>query len=812
MVARPQLLRVALFAADPGFTLTVVSMLALGIGATATMFSVADAVLLRPIPWENPDRIVLLREINPKQGGDFINPSTANYFDWREQNHVFERMACFRFVYLNLSDNRTEPERVQGFRVSAEFFPLIGVKPALGHSFSAEDELPGRDHIVLLSNGFWQRHYNGDPVIVGTTITVEGEPHTIVGVLPDFTMFRVLDREIEIYTPLALPAQVRSREDHSLVVYGRLRSGISVERAQMEMANIAWRLAETYPKTNTGWSVLVTPAVAYTMHERSILEFLLAAAGFVLLIACANIASLTLARCVERKRELAIRMALGAGRPRIVRELMTESLILGLAGGALGALLAYWATAFLNKSISYVELPRMNSFRIDLRVLGFTLGVSLLATVLFGLGPAIRWSKFEVNDLLAGSAGRSATARRDLGGLLITSEVALATMLLIGATIAARSTLRLLRLDRNLDPHNVLTAQLWIPVSRYPTAADESRFIDQVLERVRALPGVEAASVVNYPPLGILGTGVDFEIYGQPVPAPGEALGARFQVIDPDYFRTIRLPLIAGRAFEASDTDESRGVTIVSETFARRFFAGRDAIGQWIRPRFPGGDAYWYPFSTNQPLRIVGIAQDIREDGIKDGDPPQMYLPYAQNPSRIIHLLVRTQGPPLEWATAVRRSVVEVDRDESVFDVKTLERITEQSFARQSAFGSLLTAAAGLATVLAATGIYALLAWSVSRRTREIGIRMAIGAAQSHVARVILCRAVQPALAGITVGIFGALALNGVIKTLVIGADHFDLIAFAVPSAILALVSVATSLAPLVRAIRVDPVMALRME
>ena len=672
-----------LAARNPGFTAVAVLTLGLGIGANTAMFSVVNAILLRPIPWENPDRLVLLREVNRKQGGDFINPSTANYFDWREQNHVFERMAHFRFVYFNLSDNQREPERVQGFRVSAEFFPLIGVKPAFGRAFAADDEQPGHDRVVLLSNGFWRRRYSADPAIVGRTITVEGESYTVAGVLPDFTMFRVLDREIEIYTPLALPAAL-SREDHSLAVYGRLRPSVSIERAQSEMANIAQRLADAYPKTNTGWSVNVTRLAAYTMRERSTLQFLLAAAGFVLLIACANLASLMLARSVSRNRELAIRMALGAGRLRIVRELLAESVILALAGGAAGALLAWWAVAFLERSVSYIELQRMNSFRVDLRVLGFTVAISLLASLVFGLGPAIRSSRFEVNDLMVRAGGGGVTARRDLGSLLILSEVALATMLLIGTAIAARSTLHLLRMDRNLDPHNVLTAQLWMPPSRYTSGAAERRFLDEVLAHVRSLPGVGAASVVNIPPLGILGTGVNFEIEGRPGAAPGEALGARFQIIDPDYFKTLRLPLIAGRAFETGDADESRGVAIVSETFARRFFAGQDAIGRRIRPHFPGGGAYWYPLSANQPLRIIGVAHDIREDGIKDGDPPQMYLPYAQNPSRMMYLLVRTQGPPLAWAAAVRRVILEVDRDEPLFDVKTLDEITAQSFSRQA--------------------------------------------------------------------------------------------------------------------------------
>jgi putative ABC transport system permease protein len=801
-----------LAARHPGFTAVAVLTLGVGIGANTAMFSVVNAVLLRPIPWENPDRLVLLREVNRKQGGDFINPSTANYCDWREQNHVFERMAHFRFVYFNLSDNRREPERVQGFRVSAEFFPLIGVKPALGRSFAAEDEQPGHDRVVMFSNGFWRRRYGADPAIVGRTITVEGESHTVAGVLPDFTMFRVLDREIEIYTPLPLPAAARSREDHSLVVYGRLRPGVSIERAQSDMANIAQRLADAYPKTNTGWSVNVSPLAAYTMRVRSTLQFLLAAAAFVLLIACANIASLILARSVSRNRELAIRMALGAGRLRIVRELLAESVILALAGGTAGALLAWWAVAFMDRSVSYIQLGRMNSFRVDLRVLGFTVAISLLASLLFGLGPAIRSSRFEVNDLMARAGGRGATARRDLSSLLILSEIALATMLLVGTAIAARSTLRLLRMDRNLDPHNVLTAQLWMPPSRYTSGAAERRFLDEVLARVRSLPGVAAASVVNIPPLGILGTGVNFEIEGRPATTPGEALGARFQIIDPDYFKTLRLPLIAGRAFETGDVDESRGVAIVSETFARRFFSGQDVIGRRIRPHFPGGGAYWYPLSANQPLRIIGVARDIREDGIKDGDPPQMYLPYGQNPARMMYLLVRTQDPPLAWAAAVRRVILEVDRDEPLFDVKTLDEITAQSFSRQSAFGAMLGAAAGLALLLAATGIHALLAWSVSRRTREIGIRMAIGAARSDVARMVLRQALQPALAGVAAGIGGAVVLGSILRTLVVGADRFDPIAFAGSAAILTLVAIVATLVPLFRAVRVDPITALRIE
>jgi putative ABC transport system permease protein len=800
-------------AANPAFTLTVVAILALGIGANTTMLSVVNAVLLHPIPWENPQRLVALVEVNSRQGGYETSPSTANYKDWRAESQVFERMAAFRAVHFNLADTRAEPERVPGMRVSADFFPLIGAKPALGRGFLPEEEQPGRDHVVLLSNGLWRRRYGADPSIVGRAIAVEGESYSVAGVLPEFGMFRILNRTVDIYAPLALPNAALSREDHSISVFGRLLPGIPVARAQSEMDTIARRLAAAYPKTNTDWTVRAIPLTEYfARRRRAMLEFLLAAAGFVLLIACANIASLTLARSVSRRKDLAIRMALGAGRLRIVRRLLAESLTLALAGGMLGALLAMGGAAFLDRHVSTFELNRMRGFRVDFPVLGLTVAISLAASALFGIGPAIRASQFDVSGLLARASGRGSTGRRDAGNLLIVCEVALATMLLVGAAVAARSTLRLLRTDRGLDPRNVLTAQLWMPESRYATGAAERHFTDEALDRVRGLPGVVGASVANYPPLGILGTAVGFEIEGRPAPGPGARMMARFRIVDPQFFRTMRVPLKQGRAFETGDADEARGVTIVSETFARRFFPGEDALGKRLRPHFPGGDAFWYPRSVNLPLRIVGIAGDVRDNDIDTSGTPQIYLPYAQNPSRIMHLLVRTQGAPHDWAARVRGAILAIDRDEPVFDVKTLEEITADTFSPQSAFGAMLSGAALLALVLAATGIYALLAWSVSRRTREIGIRMAIGAAPADVARMVFREALRPAIAGVLVGAAGALALGAILRAQIAGAEGFDPLAFGLPAAIPLLVSMAAGIAPAFRAMRVDPMAALRTE
>jgi putative ABC transport system permease protein len=691
-------------ARDPAFTVTAVAILAMGIGANSTMFSILQSVLLRPVPWEDPDRLALLQEVQ-RNSGDTTNPSTANYVDVRDQSDVFERIAPFRFVYFNLSDGRADPERVQGLRLTSDFFRLIGVKPALGRLFVPEEERKGGDRAVLLANGLWRQRYSSDPAIVGKTVILEGEAHTIVGVLPEFPIFHVLNRALDIYVPLILAPGDLSRQDHSITVYARLRQGISLEMAQSEMEAISRRLATQYPETNTGLSLQLTPlADAMTSNRRSELEFLMAATAVVLLVACANIASLTLAWTISRQRELAIRMALGAAQSRIIGQLITESLIVTLAGAGVGLLASAWATALLNRSLSYTLLGRINDFQIDAAGFAFAAGISLVACTLFGLGPAILRSKFGPSHLIASAGSRGASGRNGIGQVLIACEIALATMLVTCTVLVASSAMRLLTVDRGVDTAHTLCAQLWLPATRYPTTVAERQFVDRVLEQVGAIPGVEAASVVNYPPLGLLGTAVDFVIEGRPTPTP---LTTRFRVVDSKFFPTLRVPLLAGRAFTQDDADPVHGVAIVSNAFARRFFAGENPLGQLIRPRFPGGDAFWYPQATNHPLRIVGIARDVNEQGIDVGPLPQIYLPFTQNPSRILHLLVRTQGPPLRWASAIRTVILKIDSNEPLFEVRTYAEIIEQTFSRQRAFAGILGAAAGLALILSACGVYA---------------------------------------------------------------------------------------------------------
>jgi putative ABC transport system permease protein len=464
--------------------------------------------------------------------------------------------------------------------------------------------------------------------------------------------------------------------------------------------------------------------------------------------------------------------------------------VLSLAAGALGAVLARWAAAALDRAVSHSMLPRMTAFRVDGAVLAFTAALSVVACLLSSLWPAIRSSRFELNS-------------RGSGRLLIACEAALATVLLIATASAAGSTLRMLAMERGIDPRNVLTAQLWMPLARYPSAAVEGSFVERLLERVRALDGVESASVVSYPPLGLLGTAVPIEIEGRPPAEPGQPPATRFRVIGTDFFHTLRLPLVAGRDFTEHDAGEANGVAIVSETFARRFFPAGDAIGKRVRPLFPGGGAFWYPESANVPLRIVGVARDIREDGIDVGPLPQMYIPNRQNPSRILHLLVRTHGEPSSWAPAVAAVLRDIDPYGPLFDVKPYTGILRETFARQRAFGALLGGAAVLALLLAAAGIYAQTAWTVSRRTREIGIRVAIGATPRDVVRFALWHALAPAIAGVAVGIAGALALRGTVLSA-------DLTALALGPAVLLLAALVATLVPVRTALRVSPSTALR--
>jgi putative ABC transport system permease protein len=800
----------------PGLTVAVVIVLALSIGANCAIFSVVSAALLRPIPWADPERIVSVHETDLKRGLDSQIVSPANYLDWRDESRSFEQMAGWRFLYLNLA-GRDQPERVQGLTVSASYFPLLGVKAALGRTFLAEEEQAGRDRVVVLSDGLWQRRFGSDPNIVGQKITVEGEPYTVVGVLPhDFWVFRVLNRELDMYVPLALERGQLSREDQSIFVYARLKPGVSLEQAEGEMNALQRSHEQGRPEISSGRGVRLVPLPEqWTERIRPTLLMLLAAVGFVLLIACANIANLLLARATVRQKEMAIRTALGATRLRLVRQLLTESVLLAVLGGAAGLLLAYWSIDLLNHLIPYTAVNRVGRFELDGQVLRFTFLLTLVTGVVFGLAPALRSSRLDLTESLkeGGSSTTGAHGRRLLGALVV-SEIALAVLLLIGAGLLIRSSLRMQKMDRGLNPHHVLTMQVWLPRAKYAESHQVTSFYQQALRRIGSLPGVESASAINFPPLAVQYTTVPFNIEGDaPAATPEEMATARYSIISPSYFQTMQIPLLAGRPFTEEDSDETRGVVVISRSMAERFWPAGDWLGKRIQPQFPKQQkTFWLPESRNLPLTVVGVVADVRQEGINDSHLPQMYLPYLQNPSSIMNVLVRTAAAsdPLSYATAVRREIYAVDQDQPVFDIKTMEMLVAESFAQPRVFASLLASFAALALLLAAVGIYGMMSYSVTQRTHEIGIRVALGAQERDVLKLVIGEGLKLVLVGVAIGLIGAFVTTRILSSLLFGTSPTDPAIFTVVALLLTAIALAACYIPARRAMRVDPMVALR--
>lgn len=792
-----------LLAANPTFTAIAVAALALGIGANTAIFSVVNSVLLRPLPYRDPASLAMVWEKSPRNDRNVVSP--ADYMDWKSQNRVFSEMTIVMDFWRANLTGVGEPEQILQGAVSANFFRMIGVQPALGRSFVDGEDTKGRDHVAVLSHALWQRRFGADPAILGKTVVLDGVPHEVIGVLP--AAFRWNSRATEVWVPYSLnPAQdYRATSGRYLSVLARLKPGVTLQQAQSELSTIARRLEEQYPAFNKNWGVNVVP-----LHEqaaggmRKILVLLTAAVGFVLLIACVNVANLLLARAAARQREIAVRVALGAGRWQLMRQLLTESLLLAVLGGSLGLLLAWWGTDAL-VALAPKSLPRLSEVGVDWRVFGFTALMAVATGVLFGLVPAIVASKPNLNDALKESGrGTSGDLRRHrLRSLLVVGEVALALVLLIGAGLMIRSFQKLQAVDPGFNAEKLLTMRVSLPHSRYEKNPQVVGFFRDALARIEALPGVQSAGAINYLPLTGRASATDFEIVGRPKPGPGEAPVTDVRVADPNFFRAMGIPLLRGRTFTAHDTAESSPVLIINEELARTVFPGEDPIGKKLI-------IGWGPKSPED--EIVGVVGNLKHYGLDSKPGPTIYWSHARMPYDSMTLVARTASDPNALAAAAIREIHAIDPDQPVSDVQPMEAVVFASVS-ESRFNVLLLAIfASLALMLAAVGIYGVMAYNVSQRTHEIGIRVALGARTGDVMSLIVGQGLLLTIAGIAIGVAGALGLTRLMASLLFGVTATDPATYAGVSLLLAIVALAATYIPARRAMKVDPIVALRCE
>ena len=800
---------------NPGFTTVAVLTLALGIGANTTIFSIINSTLLRPLSFPGPDRLVLVWETFGKGPDNWNVVSAPNYWDWRRQNDVFESIALFdsagRGYNLSAQGAGREAEQVSGLRVTASFFPVLGIKPYLGRTFLPEEETLGRDHEVVLSYGLWKRRYGGDPALVGKTIKVDGQDFTVVGVMPPDFHFQFWSGPRQLWVPVGYTKTDYGRDENSFIAFARLKPGVTVTQAQAEMEAIAKRMVQQYPKEDRGMGATVIPMSDFGVQGlRQALLTLLAAVGFVLLIGCVNVANLLLARGMARQKELAVRRALGASGSRIAGQLLTESVLIGLVGGAVGLILAVWGTELLfhvfRLDNMHLPLRELDSISLDGRVFGFALLSSCLTGVLFGLAPA--WSALRggvSEPLKEGGRGSTHGGGRRLRSALVSSEVALALVLLCGAGLMVKSVARLLGVDPGLNPKNVLTMQMSVPQADiYTGPPGLPRFCQDLDEHVSAVPGVVSVGAVAHLPFeGNAGRGFDVE--GQPPaqPDPGQiGPGADYSVACPNYFRTMGIPVLKGREFTHEDTLNAAGVIVINESMARRFWPKQDPIGRAIRL---GG-------SDGPRLTVVGVVGGVHYLGLDEPLRPQFMRPYPQAGWPVMNIVVRTTGTPTMFTAAVKKALAETEPDRPVSDVEAMETIVRDSTASRRFPMLLLATFAVLALVLAAVGILGVVSYSVAQRTQEIGIRMALGAQKNDVLNLIVRGNMAWVLLGIGLGIGGSIGLTRLLAKLLYGVRPGDPLVLAAVSTVLAGVALLASYLPARRATKVDPMEALRYE
>ena len=784
---------------SPGFASVAVGALALGIGANTAIFSVVNSVLLRPLPYPAPEQLVQLWESRPQQNMPRVEIAPHEFLAWADQCRSFQRLAATDVAEYNLT-GRGEPERVTGALVTAGYFPLLGVAPAQGRAFLEEEDRPGASNVVVLGHELWQNRFNSDPSVVGQTVSLDGVACAVVGVLP--RGFR-LPGGAALARPIAFSSEDRAQPgSHFLNVFGRLKDGVTLAQAEAEMAAVAARVEQSLGGTNVGHRVAVV-----SLHEqvaggaRTSLLVLLGAVALVLLIACANVANLLLARAAARRREVAVRAALGASRWRIVRQLLAESLLLSGLGGAVGLLLAVWGVDLL-VGLDPTGVQRAGEVKLDWRVLAFTFGLSLLTGLLFGLAPALQASKTDfVESLKEGGRSGQGLARSRLRGALVVAEVALTLVLLVGAGLLLKSFGRLLAVDPGIDPHNVLTMDVALPPAKYAEPQRITAFYERLLQEAAALPGVRAAGAVSVLPLAGDDSSNFVRIEGRAPLPPGQALRAGRRNVSADYFRAIGIPLKRGRAFTPADTAEAQRVLVINEAMARSFFAGEDPVGKRVRT---GDKSPW--------VEVVGVVGDVRHRGLDVDTRPEMFFPQLQTPSRQMTLVVRAAGDPEALAAPLRERVRAIDPDQPVGNVKTMEAWLSESVASRRFSAAVLGVFAAVAAGLAALGLYGVVSYSVAQRTHEIGLRVALGARPRDVLRLVIGQGMSLTLIGVAVGVAAALALTRVMSGLLFGVGATDAGVFVTVPLLLAAVAMLACYVPARRATKVDPMVALRYE